>query len=65
MKKIKCLILDILENCEKLNFDKNDKNLIFCYCLVWILMKTTLHDLFQKLHEKEKISKTIQITVNS
>ena len=25
--------------------------------------KTTLEDLFQKLHEKETISKTIQVTV--
>ena len=27
--------------------------------------KTTLEDLFQKLHYKEKISQTIKITINS
>ena len=40
INKIKCLILETVENYEKLNFIwQKTKDFIYCYYLVWILIK--------------------------
>ena len=66
---IKCLILDILENFEILNYIWRKRQKFHILLLLGVDIhkktKTTLGDLFQKLHEKETISKMIQIIINS
>lgn len=69
INKVKYLILQLLPNYEKQNFiwQKETKSSYtdIVWCEYSYKTKTTLDDLFQILHGKEKISRVNQITINS